>query len=221
MKSMTTGSDSPHRRRVLRAVDHLPVDRVPTDMWATTEVQENLFDFFGISTGKGESVPGIGLFGGGLSRTPEATLQLWDELQIDGMFFVSPPYIGPPPVAPPKELSGYTPSEGDGITFSEWGFGHKPKGYGLGSYNEQVVYPLLAADSVDDLDRFRWPSPDWYDYDELPRLIDRCGGRAVGCGYAALFTYHNYLRGLETSLVDPLVSPDITREIIRRLSEFF
>jgi uroporphyrinogen decarboxylase len=44
---------------------------------------------------------------------------------------------------------------------------------------------------------------------------------AVACGYMAPFYYHNLLRGLEQSLVDPYENPELTHEIVRRISEFF
>ena len=40
-------------------------------------------------------------------------------------------------------------------------------------------------------------------------------------GYTAVFYWHNRLRGLEQSLVDPLEKPEFTADLIRRLSDFF
>ncbi len=37
----------------------------------------------------------------------------------------------------------------------------------------------------------------------------------------APFYYHNLLRGLEQSLVDPFVAPEFTHELLRRISDFF
>jgi uroporphyrinogen decarboxylase len=44
---------------------------------------------------------------------------------------------------------------------------------------------------------------------------------AVACGYMAPFYFHNLLRGLEQSLIDPLEAPEFTHELIRRISDFF
>jgi hypothetical protein len=73
-----------HRERILAAISHRPLDRVPTDMWATAEVQEKLFAHFGIDTARdtcpGGSVAagGISLGGGLLTRDVSAILELWD-----------------------------------------------------------------------------------------------------------------------------------------------
>ena len=197
------------RERIRAAIEHRELDRIPTDFWATTEVQEALFAHFGIEEGKGGSSPWIGLNGGALSRGIEGILRLFEILHIDGMFHVQAPYKGPK-----KRV------EGD-IEFNEWGFGYRKKPYAYGTYSEQVVFPLADAQTVQDIAAYAWPDPDWYDYGALPGLIGRCGGRAVTIGYSAQFTFHNYLRGLETSLMDTYLSEDLTRELLSRLSDFF
>jgi len=197
-----------HRERVLAAIRHRPVDRVPTDMWATPEVQEKLFAHFGIESG-GDTPVGPALCGGGTWREVEALVALFDRLDIDGIFNIAPPYIGP-------ELR----SEGD-YSENAWGMGSRSQAYATGVYSEQVHYPLAQAETIDDLARYRWPDPDWYDYAALPGLAARCGGRAICCGYTAPFYYHNLLRGLELSLMDPILRPEFTRYLVGRISDFF
>ncbi len=64
-----------HRQRVLAAIRHQPIDRVPTDIWATPEVWNKLFDYLGV-------------------KTP---LEVYDRLDIDGIIEFAPPYAGPAP----------------------------------------------------------------------------------------------------------------------------
>jgi uroporphyrinogen decarboxylase len=198
-----------HRERILKAILHQPTDTIPTDMWATQEVQEKLCAHFGIKDGKGEMTAGIGMCGGSLSRGIAGILKLWDLLDIDGIFDVRPPYVGKPK------------NDVNGILVNEWGIGYARKDYATGSYLEQAVFPLKGMTTIDELDSFPWPDPDDYDYSKLPGIIAQCGGRAICCGYSAVFTYHNSLRGLEQSLIDPIVDPDFTRHLINRLSDFF
>ncbi len=197
------------RERILAAIRHQPVDRVPTDMWATPEVQEKLFDYLGISLGRGEPSDGVGLCGGGLTRPAEAILALFEKLDIDGILNIGPRYSGPP-----------LRSEGDYVE-NEWGMGFRRQDYAGGSYSEQVRYPLAEAETIADLEAYPWPSPDWYDYSVLPERAARCGGRAICCGYTAVFYYHNLLRGLERSLMDPIERPEFTHYLLKRLSDFF
>ncbi|MEW6400991.1 MAG: uroporphyrinogen decarboxylase family protein [Chloroflexota bacterium] len=197
------------KERILSAIKHEQCDTIPTDMWATPEVQEMLFEHFGIEAGKKTADPGIELGGGSLSRGPEAILKLWKILGIDGIFHIAPPYIGP------------ERKTANGISYNEWGFGYKTQKYGTGEYKEQVVWPMADISTPEEVVNYPWPDPDWYDYEWLPKLASRCEGRALACGYSAVFFYHNLLRGLELSLVDPVLNPEITSLIIAKLTKFF
>lgn len=176
-----------HRERILAAINHRPLDRVPTDMWATEEMWQKLFGVYGV----------------------ESRAALYDRMDIDGILPVVPPYIGP-----------RLRDEGEYYE-NEWGEVYRRMSYGVGIYNERVVFPLANAQTIDDLAAHRWPDPDWYDYDALPALAAGCEGRVVKCGYNAPFYFHNRLRGLQLSLLDPLLQPEFTHDLIGRLSDFF
>jgi uroporphyrinogen decarboxylase len=176
-----------HRERVLAAIRHEPVDRLPTDIWATGEVWAKLRDHFRVGN----------------------NIEIYEQLNIDGIIGIAPPYIGP-------ALHRNADSRQN-----EWGMGYRMQGYGTGAYDEQVRYPLAEAETVDDLEAYTWPSPDWYDYNALPALAAQYPDRAIECGYTAVFYFHNQLRGLEQSLMDPLLRPEFTHCLVRHLSDFF
>jgi len=175
------------RQRILAAINHEPLDRFPTDIWATTEVWQKLHSYFGLTDRMG----------------------IYDLLHIDGIMSLVPPYIGPE--RPIK----------DGIRFDEWGMGYRLQPYESGTYDEQVFFPLAGAVTVDELIAFPWPSPDWYDYAALPQMAQIYEGRAIECGYTAIFYWHNRLRGLERSLTDPLIHPEMTSFLVQKVSDFF
>lgn len=198
-----------HRERILAAIHHKPLDRIPTDLWGTVEVQEMLFDHFGIETAQGTSPRGWSLSGGGLSRSVEAIIELYDRLDIDGIPLFLPPYIGPPPC------------EEEDYREDEWGRGFQPVRYATGIYWEQSYSPLAEAKTIADLEAYRWPDPDWYDYGVLSEVAALCEGRAIMGGLAMPFYYHNALRGLELSLMDPLLRPEFTHYLLERLMDYF
>jgi uroporphyrinogen decarboxylase len=172
---------------MLAAIRREPVDRIPTDIWATHEVWVKLREHFG----------------------PDADIVA--ELHIDGMASVGPEYVGPP-----------LPATTEGETVDFWGIRTKRVAYDTGVYDEQSFYPLGDAQGVDDLDRYAWPTTRWFDYSGMRAKAEKeRQTRAVQCGYMAPFYYHNLLRGLEQSFVDPLIAPELTREIVRRISGFF
>jgi uroporphyrinogen decarboxylase len=133
-----------------------------------------------------------------------------DALDIDGIINLRPPYIGP-------EL----PDLGPEYRQDEWGFVTRQQAYADGIYWEQVGFPLSAAETIDDIKAYPWPEPDWYDYAALPDLCAEHEGRAVLIGYTAIFYWHNRLRGLEQSLMDLALRPELSRYLIQRIADFF
>lgn len=137
-------------------------------------------------------------------------VQALDYLDIDGIITLRPPYIGPA-----------LPDLGESVRQDEWGMVYRRQIYNDGVYWEQVGYPLANAEAIADLGAYPWPDPDWYDYSALPDLCAQYEGRAIEIGYTAIFYYHNKLRGLELSMMDLALRPEFSRELIRRIAEFF
>jgi len=176
------------RERMLAAINHQPVDRVPTDIWATPEVFAKIHAHFG---------------------GPDVDIR--EHLGIDGFSGTGPTYIGP-------EI----PMHADGATENMWGMRHIANNYSNGVYRVQSFYPLAAAQTIDDLEKYRWPSADWYDYSGMHEVaLKRHGTRLVQCGYMAPFLFHNLLRGLELSLMDPFEDAAFTHHLIGRICDFF
>ena len=85
---------------------------------------------------------------------------------------------------------------------------------------EQVVYPLAAAETIADLEAYPWPNPDWYDYDALPASAARCSGRAICCGYTAPFT-SQHAAGAGAVAHGPYPPARIHPVFLGRISDFF
>jgi len=130
---------------------------------------------------------------------------LFDAMGIDGFSvfwdsYVMPKYIGPAPAQYPEGEANF-----------------------FGILN-QLVMPLAFAETVADLDRYRWPSADWFDYSgiaERCRAIKAKGmvtaGGEGGCGVQHAIN----LRGYEQALMDPLVDPDLAHAYMARMGDFF
>jgi uroporphyrinogen decarboxylase len=176
------------RERVLTALDLGVADRVPLDIWATSEVWAKLQQHF----------------------ATDDNLLIRERLHIDGFAGCAPEYIGPP-----------IPEYADGTIENFWGMRSVAKEYGTGTYMEQFYYPLAFAETVADLDEYRWPSPDWFDFSTIRRQCEEHDERAIMAGYVAPFYYFNLLRGLEQSLVDMVANPELSHAIIARICEFF
>ena len=175
------------KERMLAAINRQPVDRIPTDIWATGEVWAKLRNHFG------------------------ANADIATELHIDGIAGVGPKYVGPAlPQVPPDESVDY------------WGMRGRRVPHEGGAYQEQFFHPLASAQTIDDLDAYAWPSTNWFDYSEMRAQAAETGkAKVMQCGYMAPFYFHNLLRGLEQSLVDPLMEPEFTHHLVGRISDFF
>lgn len=184
-------ADTP-RDRILAAINHETLDRVPTDYCGTDEITEKLFRHLGCAT----------------------VLEMFERLGIDGIMGVTPPYIGPP--LPKLGADGTW----RGI-YQPWGIRLSPQPYPGGIYWEQSHYPLAEVETIEELDAYPWPKPEWYDYDDLVRQCALYPDRAIMIGYSAVFYYHNMLRGLELSLMDPLLRPEFTHHLVGKIADTF
>jgi uroporphyrinogen decarboxylase len=175
------------RERMLAAIARQPLDRFPTDMWATPEVLAKLRTHFG------------------------SGVDLHAALKLDGFKGAGPAYIGPPLPAMP---------EGESIDY--WGIRSRKMAYDTGVYNETAEPALRDCRTVDDLRRYPWPRVEWFDFSGMPAVLREARKtHAIQCGYMAPFYFHNLLRGLEQSLLDPLEDPEFTHVLVGSISAFF
>ena len=172
------------RERILAAINHQPIDRIPTDIWATPEVNKALRQALG-------------------DHWPE-------ELHLDGFAGAGPRYVGPS-----------LPEMPAGEYIDTWGVRRRDIAYEHGVYQEVSHYPLAQAETIDDLQRFPWPSADWFDFSDMPAALRAAREKqATMCGYLVIFYAHNYLRGLELSFMDPLLDAEFTHYLLQRIADF-
>lgn len=91
----------------------------------------------------------------------------------------------------------------------------------MGTYDEFSYHPLSSAQAIEDLDSYRWPTSDWFNYSEM-RTSAKIGreNQVVMSGYMAIFYQHNKMRGLKASLLDPILHPEFTHYLLHRISDF-
>ena len=133
------------------------------------------------------------------------------ELRVDGMGSLDAEYVGPALPAVKKDE-----------TINFWGMRTRRMAHVGGSYDEQYFYPLAFAKSIKDLEKYRWPRADWFDFSGMKKKAQEIHEtQVVMCGYMAPFFFHNLLRGLEQSLIDPLEDPEFTYALVGKISDFF
>ncbi|MCL2665928.1 MAG: hypothetical protein FWE82_09965, partial [Defluviitaleaceae bacterium] len=86
--------------------------------------------------------------------------------------FIAPRYVGP-------ELKIHEDGSVEGL----WGQRSKISGSGNGTFNETVYLPYADVTDVAELDAFRFPSADWFDYSHVSEDADRFEKYIVTAGY--------------------------------------
>ena len=174
------------RERMMAAMTHQPMDRVPLDIWAVGEVWDKLRAHFGEGVDIGQA------------------------LGIDGFSGSSLNYVGPKP-------ADLGPDEFEDM----WGLRFRKQHYNGGEYWEIYHNPLAAAQTIDDLEAYRWPRLDWWDFTDVREQAKQAhAAKPLMLGYMAPLTYHLYLRGQENCMTDPLLDAEFTRHFLNRLCEY-
>jgi uroporphyrinogen decarboxylase len=146
--------------------------------------------------------------------TPEATAKLMkhlgcsseremlQKLHVDFVVKVSPDYVGPP-------LPEHTDA---------FGRGYRDVDYGTGVYEECVYHPLAQYDSVKEIERnYTWPSPDWWDYSDIPQQIEGNEIYPIQGGGSEPFWTYKELRGQEQALMDLILNPEMVHYCLDKL----
>jgi uroporphyrinogen decarboxylase len=105
-----------------------------------------------------------------------------------------------------------------------WGVRRASVSYGVGAYDEISEYPLAGVQNIRELDNYTWPSPDWWEYHSFPALcrqLRRERDYALLIGNGNPFESTWYLRGLERTLSDLALNPELVTEILRRVTAFY
>ncbi len=123
---------------------------------------------------------------------------------------IFPRYIGPPL----KEMEDF------------WSVIRKEVSYGPGAYEEIDYYPLAGAKTIDDVEAYRWPTTDWFDYTSIPEQIKKLNAEA-GEEYCIMVKGGNifetswYMRGFEQAFMDIVLAPEVIGLIMEKVTQFY
>jgi uroporphyrinogen decarboxylase len=105
-----------------------------------------------------------------------------------------------------------------------WGVHWARVSYGEGVHTEMRYHPLAKVEDIADLDRHRWPDPDWWDYEALPQRIEQVTARrdyALIINSANPFERASWLRGLQRTFLDLVERPELFHAIMTRVTDFY
>lgn len=205
------------RERVRMALNHQQPDRTPLDLGGTfvstltlgayDRLAAHLENSEGLNT---EKTPKVILRWGQSVRPSEEMLQ---RFRID----TRPLYAKPPRHW--RDLN-YTKIES---FVDEWGVLRKRSGAGKYHYYDIVGHPLSDTTSIDDLEKFRWPSADDPGRveglrEEAEYLYKNTPYSLVGCMPGVdIFEMCWFLRGYENALMDMVMNQKFAHALLRKI----
>jgi len=218
-------SDRDPRQRVNTALAHRQPGRTPVDFLAVPEIWDRLVEHYGIPR---EPLDGGCFF----DPAWEAVLR---RLDVDCRVISYDQFCAPPESAFPaggrtewwKVQSRSTPARmwrwkaGDGSALDIFGRLFREQANASGTYEECV--PVLAgADSLEEVQAFRWPDPDWWDFSPVRSVIrdlNRDTPHHIRFRMGTVFELAWQLRGMENFLADMAGEPEIPRYMMERITD--
>jgi uroporphyrinogen decarboxylase len=175
-----------------------PVDRLPIDFTATSEMEKKLAD---------------ALSGG------DATL-LRQKLGVD--FF----RVFPMPAKGAKGeyyAHIFVDALGDGVFKDSWGVTWKRAAMECGDVFYDVMdFPLKDAETVEDVEEYPWPDPakEW-DFSGMAEEAARHPDLAIVSGTSAVFDDAWRMRGLDRFMMDLALNPALARALLRKSCDYW
>ncbi|MCL4694168.1 MAG: uroporphyrinogen-III decarboxylase-like protein [Candidatus Hydrogenedentes bacterium] len=126
-------------------------------------------------------------------------------LHIDLPVTLQPRYVGPP-LRADEDM---------------WGVRYRDVAYGSGVYRECATHPLAAFNSIEEIDAgYMWPSADWFDFSELPAVVEANRDRPIRGGGSEPFLDYKNLRGEAQAFMDLLLHPEIVHHCLNKMFGF-
>jgi uroporphyrinogen decarboxylase len=181
------------RERVLTAINHAEPDRVPMDFHGNAGVLARLHRDLGTATHR------------------ELLTRLRSDI-VDLRGAVDPVYCGPVPFS--REV-------GDGVRENIWGWRQRAVQTESGIEECFVDFILSGATTIEEFERHRWPSPDWFDFSDFAARLDEWHGFALMATGPSIFQHVTFLRGMEALLVDMATEPEMAHWLMDRFTNYY
>jgi len=126
---------------------------------------------------------------------------------------VMPEYVGPPLRTFP-----------DGSYEDIWGVIRSPLPNEYGEYAEPSYLPFAKMETLEDVESYRWPSTDWYDYSTILEQCRAFEGYAIatgGFGFMDLINGTAFGRGVQQVLYDIALDDPTGRALREKRARFY
>ncbi len=180
------------KERVMLTMSHQKADRVPINFRATDQIVQRL-----------------------AKSMCSDYLGILYHYNVDFREIV-PPYIGP------KFLKA-----ADGSEIDLWGVGRKIAITESGNEERITINPLKDATTPDDIKKHNWPKAEWFDFSQVKSMCSDFKDYAISTpglhieGYHGVFHLLTYLIGMEKTMMDLAVNPELIQACIDEIMTFY
>lgn len=178
------------KERVRRALSRQETDRVPANFEAVYTVTQRLLKHYGFKN----------------------IQQLYDKFSID-YANAGAKYIGP-------ELKNYVNAEGNPVKQSFWGFENTTHTTKLATYGVTTYFPLDDVETIEEVEAYKWPDPDWFDYSSITAAVENNPDKAIVFGHEGPFQIVTNLMSMENFFILMIEEPDVAQRILDKMCEF-
>jgi uroporphyrinogen decarboxylase len=182
------------KERIQNILDRKPVDRMPVDVWHTPEIEDMLKKHVGASD----------------------DFDMWNKLGLDKIVWVFMEYRTDSGDSAGSQVGAKTEGER-----TMWGVPLKEVQAGEARYHEFVDPPMIGYETPADAEKYPfWPHPDKFDYPAAIALAKRASRDFAVIGpWVSFFEIYSQLRGIEQSLLDLLMYPDLVQATLDRIED--
>jgi uroporphyrinogen decarboxylase len=180
------------KERTLSAINHETSDRIPLSLGTNGWVRSQLNKYLG-------------------TKNHIELLKYLHSDIVDLRDCIAPEYIGP---------GDYVKFLADGVRENHWGWRTKVMETPRGD-EEQFCEFVLKNATYEELEKYNWPSPDWFDFSTFNHKLRPYNEFCVMASGGSVFQHATYLRGMDTFLMDMALQPEIAEYIMDKYTYFY
>ncbi|MCK4295197.1 MAG: hypothetical protein KAX28_00900 [Candidatus Marinimicrobia bacterium] len=203
--------DTSHKDRVNKAIAFHKPDRTPRDFAAVPEIWKKLSDYFGTED-RNKTLEFLDVDCRIVSYDSFCQHPSVDSTQVDLNASMERSSVG----------GMWRKVEPDGSNRDIWGAHRKKVPTPFGALDQFASYPLESAESLEDLKRYNWPQPDWWNFKSLRSFIYGMNDTAiyniryrVGSVFETSWSLYNF----EKFLLDLAMKPAMPLYVMERIAE--
>jgi uroporphyrinogen decarboxylase len=89
-------------------------------------------------------------------------------------------------------------------------------------YGQPLTHPLAGVETVEEVEAYAWPSPDWFDFSHLRKqCLAWQDYSIIGGPWVVIFTDATELVGMEEFFMKMVTHPEVMKAVIQKVSDVY